>query len=271
MEYKLYQQENMRSAVTHEVTDSMAFIFSRKSPAKESANEDSVMILSCNKNIGVLAITDGMGGLPGGAQASAEALKQLQKRVAASCNESGDLREAILNGVELANQSIINFSTGSATTLVVAEINGSTIRPYHVGDSVLLIVGQRGKIKLQTVAHSPVGYAVEAGVINEQEAMFHHERHLVSNFLGTKEMRIEIGSPIELAPKDTLLLASDGLFDNLTLAEITEVIRKGHLADAANNLISNCEYRMLNKIENLPSKPDDMSFILYRQGSRAKF
>lgn len=271
MEYKLYQQDNMRSAVTHEVADGTAIIFSRKSPAKESANEDSAMILSCNKKTALLAITDGMGGLPGGAQASSEALKQLYKRVSPSCSESGDLRDAILNGVELANQSIIDFSTGSATTLVVAEISGAVIRPYHVGDSVLLIVGQRGKIKLQTVAHSPVGYAVEAGVINENEAMFHHERHLVSNFLGTKEMRIEIGPPVELAPRDTLLLASDGLFDNLTLPEIIEVIRKGPLSDAANNLISNCEYRMLNRLENLPSKPDDMTFILYRHGNKAKF
>jgi protein phosphatase len=271
MEYKLYQKENMRSATAHDVADGTAIVFSRKSPAKETANEDSALILSCNKKTAMLAITDGMGGLPAGAQASAEALKQLHKRVAAACNEDGDLRHAILNGIDLANQSIISFSTGSATTLVVAEINGAIIRPYHIGDSVLLIVGQRGKIKLQTVAHSPVGYAIEAGVIDESEALFHHERHLVSNFLGTNEMRIEIGSPIELAPKDTLLLASDGLFDNLTLPEITEIIRKGPLADAANNLISNCEYRMLNQLDNLPSKPDDMSFILYRHGNKARF
>lgn len=271
MEHYSYQQENMRSAVTHAIADGSIFIFSRKSPAKERPNEDSAVILSCNKKRAMLAIADGMGGLPGGAQASAEALKQLNKRVSASCEDSEDLREAILNGVELANQSILNFSTGSATTIVIAEINGPIIRPYHVGDSVLLVVGQKGKIKVQTVAHSPVGYAVEAGVIDEDEAMFHNERHLVSNFLGAKEMRIEIGSPIELAPRDTLLLASDGLFDNLTLPEITEMIRKGPLSDVANNLISQCEYRMQNRLENTPSKPDDMTFILYRRGKKSKY
>jgi len=271
MESILYQQENMRTAVTHTVADGTAIVFSRRSPDKETPNEDSATIISCDDKTGILAIADGMGGLPGGAQASSEALKQLGKRVSASCDDGTDLRDAILNGVELANKSIINFSTGSATTLVIAEINGSIIRPYHVGDSVLLIVGQKGKVKLQTVAHSPVGYALEAGVINESEAMFHDERHLVSNYLGTNEMRIEIGSPTGLAPRDTLLLATDGLFDNLTLSEITEIIRKGPLSDAANILISNCEYRMLNKLDNHPSKADDLSFILFRHGNKARF
>lgn len=271
MEYKIYQQENMRTAEMLDAADGTAIVFSRRSPEKTTSNEDSVLVLSCNKKTAILAIADGMGGLPGGAQASAEALKKLNKRVSQTCDENADLREAILNGVELANQAILDFSTGSATTLVVAEINGDYVRPYHVGDSVLLIVGQRGKIKLQTVAHSPVGYAVEAGVIDEDEAMFHHERHLVSNYLGTQSMRIEIGSPTELAPRDTLLLASDGLFDNLTLPEITEIIRKGPLSDAANNLISTCEYRMINQLENLPSKPDDLSFILYRHGNKAQY
>ena len=146
MEHKIYQQENMCTADTLDAADGTAIVFSRRSPEKTTSNEDSALVLSCNKKSAMLAIADGMGGLPGGAQASAEALKKLNKRVSQTCDENADLREAILNGVELANQSILDFSTGSATTLVVAEINGNYIRPYHVGDSVLLIVGQRGKI-----------------------------------------------------------------------------------------------------------------------------
>ena len=80
------------------------------------------------------------------------------------------------------------------------EISNGSVRPYHVGDSVILLVGQRGKIKLQTVSHSPVGYAVEAGVLDEVEAMHHQDRHVVSNFIGSPEMRIEVGAPLRLAP-----------------------------------------------------------------------
>ncbi|MEN8164347.1 MAG: ATP-binding protein, partial [Acidobacteriota bacterium] len=47
------------------------------------------------------------------------------------------------------------------------EIDGRSIRPYHVGDSQAVVCGQRGKLKLQTMAHAPVAYAVEAGVLDE--------------------------------------------------------------------------------------------------------
>ena len=142
----------------------------------------------------------------------------------------------------------------------------SYTRPYHVGDSEILVVGQRGRIKLQTVSHSPVGYAVEAGLLTQKEALHHDDRHLVSNLIGSPDMRIEVGSPMVLAPRDTVLLATDGLFDNLTVREIVKMIRAGPLLDAASALIRACESRMQSPGAGTPSKPDDVTFILYRGG-----
>jgi serine/threonine protein phosphatase PrpC len=178
--------------------------------------------------------------------------------------ESGLLREGILNGFELANRAVSALPGGAATTLAVAEIEGRQVRSYHVGDSMILVVGQRGKTKLQTVSHSPVGYAVEAGVLGQDEAMHHEERHLVSNMVGTAEMRIEIGPILELRPRDTLLLASDGLFDNLRMDEIVGLIRKGPLDRVARALIDQCRRRMLEPASGLPSKPDDLTFVAFR-------
>ena len=67
--------------------------------------------------------------------------------------------------------------------------------------------------------------AVESGMLDEDEAVHHEERHLISNVVGADDMRIEIGLSINMAAKDTLLLASDGLFDNLYLNEIIETNR----------------------------------------------
>ena len=133
-----------------------------------------------------------------------------------------DLRAAILNGIEAANQAVRDLGTGAATTLALVEIQDRTIRTYHVGDSEILVTGQRGKVKLQTIPHSPIGYAVEAGLMEEEEAIHHEARHVISNVIGSDQMRIEMGPPTELAPRDTLLLASDGLFDNLFPDEIVE-------------------------------------------------
>jgi serine/threonine protein phosphatase PrpC len=147
---------------------------------------------------------------------------------------------------------------------VVAEIAGNTLRPYHVGDSAMLVVGQRGKVKLQTVSHSPVGYALESGLLEEKEALHHDERHLISNMVGSADMRIEVGSPIRLALRDTVLLATDGLLDNLTLQEIADGIRTGPLAASAQNLARTCLRRMREPEADHPSKPDDVTFLLFR-------
>jgi serine/threonine protein phosphatase PrpC len=146
----------------------------------------------------------------------------------------------------------------------VAEIAGATLRTYHVGDSAILVVGQRGKVKLQTVAHSPVGYAVESGLMGEQEAMHHDERHLISNAVGAADMRIEIGSPLRLAARDTVLLATDGLFDNLEIGEIVEGIRVKPLRVVAEGLAQRVAERMRAPSAGEPSKPDDVTFILFR-------
>ena len=128
----------------------------------------------------------------------------------------------------------------------------------------MLVVGQRGKIKLQTVSHSPVGYALESGLLEEEEALHHDQRHLISNMVGSAEMRIEVGSPIRLAPRDTVLLATDGLLDNLSLQEIVDGIRTGPLVGVVRHLVQNCGQRMREPEGDQPSKPDDVTFLLFR-------
>jgi serine/threonine protein phosphatase PrpC len=119
-------------------------------------------------------------------------------------------------------------------------------------------------VKWQTIPHSPVGFAVEAGVLDEEEAMHHEERHVVSNVVGSAEMRIEIGPEIRLAPRDTVVLASDGLLDNLTMDEIIARVRKGRLDKAVRRLAVDTRRRMTCPEEGQPSKPDDTTIIAYR-------
>lgn len=77
-------------------------------------------------------------------------------------------------------------------------------------------------------------------------------------------MRIEIGSRLPLAPKDTLLIASDGLFDNVLESEIVDIIRTGSVADSLAQLWELTAKRMAGAHKNKPSKPDDFSAILLR-------
>lgn len=261
---RIYLEQDMADADLHRIGLGEAVVHSSRSPDKQTANEDAAALIPFNGASGVLAIADGAGGLRDGAQASALAIEALKAAIHDAADADKDLREAILNGIERANQSVSALGTGAATTLAVVELQDHTVRPYHVGDSMILLTGQMGKIKLQTISHSPVGYALQAGLLDETEAMQHEDRHLISNIIGSSDMRIEVGSTIELAPRDTLLLASDGLFDNLHLEEIVRQVRKGKLPAAAHALVNACRQRMTDAGDNRPSKPDDLTFILFR-------
>lgn len=242
-----------------------AVVFTHRSPTKDGVNEDCAGLIPYDKHSGVLIIADGLGGLPGGSTASKIALRCMQKSIENAAREQAPLREAILDGFEQANKEILAHGSGAATTLAVVEIQQNTIRPYHVGDSMILLSGQRGKRKLQSVAHSPVGYAVESGMLDADEAVHHEERHLVSNVVGAADMRIEIGLAVKIARRDTLILASDGLFDNLYIDEIVELIRKGSIHRAAARLHALTHERMRQKQAQLPSHPDDLTFIVFRR------
>ncbi|WP_437226770.1 PP2C family protein-serine/threonine phosphatase [Planctomicrobium sp. SH661] len=264
-----------------------------KSPGKLTANEDAVGVFPLNSQQGLLMVADGLGGHRGGRRAShlvKTLLNRGAKRItspdpgtamtisgvvpvptqAPKGDEVGqDHRDWILNEIERVNQRLLRSRVGSATTLALVEVNGNRVRSYHVGDSEILIVSQRGRLKFSSISHSPIGYAVESGMLTQEEALFHPDRHLVSNVIGSDQMSVELGPWVTLSPRDTVLLASDGLFDNLMQGEIVDCVRKGKLADCVKSLGELARDRMLVPSLDHPSKPDDLSILAYRRTGSA--
>ena len=188
-------------------------MFSAHSPNKLTVNEDAYAIIPVDAATLILAVADGAGGHPQADVASRLAIQGLFREI----RNGSDLppRVAIINGFEAGQHLIMEQAPRAATTLVVVEITNRTVRTYHAGDSGACVIGGRGKCKMQTVFHSPTGYAVEAGLLTEIQAMHDAARNIVSNTLGALDMSLQIGTAIELAPHDTVVVASDGLFDNL--------------------------------------------------------
>lgn len=242
--------------------------YTDRSPDKETENEDTVAAIPYGDDAVVLAVADGVGGLPAGRRASQTAITKLAETLQAAMTETMLLRTAILDGIEAANQAVLDIGNGAATTMTVVTIEGLIARAYQVGDSEAIIVGQRGRIKSQTMVHSPTGFAVEAGFLGKREALHHEERHLVSNFIGTNDMRIDIGPAVKLRPRDTVLLASDGLTDNIHIDEVINIMRKGPLDKAIESMTRLAHHRMTNESKLQPSKPDDLSVILFRKPHR---
>lgn len=240
-------------------------LVSVRGPGK-AVNEDAAAVVPFGAG-GLIAVADGMGGHAAGARASRTALETLLGRIAEAGQRGEPLRHATLDGIEAANRGVLEMGVGAGTTLAAAIVRDHRARAVHVGDSMVLHVGQRGRIKALTIPHSPTGYAVEAGLMEEGAALLHEERHVITNFVGSEAMRIELGASIPLARRDTLLVASDGLCDNLTLDEIVGFVRRGPLDAAATGMTELARERMRTERAAVPGKPDDLTFLLYRRGA----
>ena len=246
------------------IAGGQAAVHSAARPDRRGRNEDCCAVLPVGDDAAVLVVADGCGGHAGGERASRLAVECLAARVAEAPDRES-LRGAILDGFEEANRAVLALGVGAGTTLVVVEINSGTARTYHAGDSVALVVGQRGRRRLETLSHAPVAHAVEAGLLDEAEALHHEDRTIISNLIGVSDMRVEIGSPLALAPRDTVVLATDGVTDNLELRELVDLVRAGPLEHCARQVVEACRLRMTAVEPGRPSHPDDATFVLYRQ------
>jgi len=239
-------------------------LVSLRNPYGKGINDDSIGVIDLNRGRTLLMVADGAGGTPKGDEASSMVLNDIEKSIKRSLRDrrSVQLRNILLDTIELVNKKLIERGEGGKTTLLACEIEKNRMRAYQVGDCELFVCGQKGREKYHTVSHSPTGFGVEAGFINPAEAMDHPERHLLFNIVGDEEMKIEIGPWVELSPNDTIFLGSDGVFDNVMTDELIEIVRSGPLEEKTDFL-----KEMLQSMgEESPGEFsfDDISFIIYR-------
>jgi len=264
----LFLEESMEQARPLELAHGWVHVYSAPVPGESARNEDSAAVVPLDASILVLALADGAGGHRFGAEASQTAIKALVRTLEDPDERSRSPRERILDGFEAANRDVRELAVGAMTTLTAVLIEEWSVRSFHVGDSPVLLLGQRGKLKAQTIDHTPAGYGLEAGLIDEHEALHHAERHVVTNLVGIEDMRIDMGPELRLAPRDTLVLASDGLTDNLQTGEIVELLRMGNLGRQIELLVESCRVRMLDPEPGHASKPDDLTIVTFRPKKR---
>src|SRR5688572_8907027 len=82
------------------------------SPDKETPNEDGLAILEVDDHRAVLAVADGLGGRPGGAEAAETALAALADAIALR-GDDDSLQPAIMKGFENGNQAVTALGIGA--------------------------------------------------------------------------------------------------------------------------------------------------------------
>jgi serine/threonine protein phosphatase PrpC len=163
----------------------------------------------------LIALADGIGGMPAGELASGIVVRTL-----AALDEDPvgtDALSVLRAATEAANQEILEVSEsdlandGMGTTATALLLSGDQIALLHVGDS-RAYMQRDGELSQLTKDHTFVQNLVDQGLLTPDEARHHPRRSVVTQAL----QGLEYEPTLELQPAhpgDRLLLCSDGLSD----------------------------------------------------------
>jgi serine/threonine protein phosphatase PrpC len=207
----------------------------------DGPNEDSLTVLQGTYThegrllpFALFVVADGMGGYEGGQEASRIAVQTMMHTVLQNIAMGTEMSDhffvdMLIGGVDWANQAIYQRCQAQGlemgTTLTAALVIDMKAHIVNVGDSrTYLFRDSAGLIQI-THDHSLVASLVAFGQITPDEVYTHPERSKVYRCLGhSLDLKIDSFS-IELAPNDSLLLCSDGLWEMVRDPAIERVIR----------------------------------------------
>jgi PPM family protein phosphatase len=226
---------------------------------KRRNNEDNILIFDLHRQTGytagvdvaldvappglLLAVADGMGGHQAGQVASALCVENLPKAFQVAFSRQ-DVRSdgavpAFKEAVEATNQLIFETASrnpeqeGMGTTLTAALLNGKQISIAQVGDSRAYLLGARGLRQL--TQDQTVGNLLADQLGGETDSRL---LDLLVQALGAQagvDVALTRGT---LAPGDSLLLCSDGLYKVVPDVEIARALgRSVSLKEKAEALI----------------------------------
>jgi serine/threonine protein phosphatase PrpC len=182
-----------------------------------------------------------------------------------------------------SNRSI--WSDDQATTVALAVITqqeddkGHMLVYAHVGDSrIYLLRGDEGLKRLteddsiltELVKNHELGetqalridQAIQEDDLSDIELACFQQRNGITQALGdSQSLQVHIAET-PLLPGDRILLCTDGIHDNLTDAEIEDILRKGKRPTAARRLVEQALQRSQEDRTSLRAKADDMSAIV---------
>lgn len=193
-----------------------------------AGNEDQLLIAEP-----LYAVADGMGGHAAGEVASAAAMEALL--VAFDGNPTGP---GLVDAVRDANRAVWEQSResselrGMGTTMTAVALitegdegDKEVLAIAHVGDSRAYLL-RDGELTQVTEDHSVPEELRRAGRLSPEEAAADPRRHVLTRVLGV-DSEVEVDT-FQLVPYrgDRLLLASDGLFGELSDEEIASILRR---------------------------------------------
>jgi len=197
-------------------------------------NEDNYLVRD-----NVFAVADGMGGHQAGEIASELALQASIKNLSKDFSMPDQLKRAF----KKANSQVINRARknmnqfGMGTTLSMSIIDGNDLWVGHIGDSRIYLFSS-GKLTQLTEDHTLVAHLLKNGEINEEEAVNHPKKNVITKAIGSQvKIEPDIFS-VKIKAGDQIVLCSDGLTGMVDDEEIVSVISNSDPEDAVAELVA---------------------------------
>jgi len=170
-------------------------------------NEDRFL---CEPELRLFAVADGIGGLPGGAEAAQTATNALLRDIRATSAPELSQAFAAAQSAVLELSDRLAPDTGLGTTLCAAIIHNKTLRVANVGDSRAYLF-RAGKILLLTYDDTVENDVIRRRSLGEQVEMQERYRNALTRCIG-QPMRLQVEvQEHALEVGDLILICSDGI------------------------------------------------------------
>ena len=207
-------------------------------------NEDQANATVNAKGDIFLIVCDGMGGQNKGELASSIAVSHLIDDFNSSrFLNVFDVKSWLNRHIRAVNRYIYNEARqnalyrGMGTTLTAVVIYKQTIITAQIGDSRLYEI-KHNQLEQLTNDQTYVNYLYNTGQISKEEMATHPRRHMLMNALGTYPS-VEIDITTRPYVNQTLMLCSDGLYNNVSETTIASILKgKDSPEEKVNELIS---------------------------------
>jgi PPM family protein phosphatase len=191
-------------------------------PVREE-NEDTFAATPIGDGAGVgVLVADGMGGLPGGAEAAAAASAAAVAALAAGDGDAAGVDVAVQDGNAAVARLRDDIGGQPGTTLTLAAVHQGRAVIGHTGDSRAYLV-RDGAARVLTTDHSWVGEQVRSGALPAGSERRHPRRNIITMAAMGDAIEPQV-VPVELRAGDILGLCSDGFWEPLEDAHIAALL-----------------------------------------------
>lgn len=199
------------------------------------SQQDAMTAIEISDNCAMFAVCDGMGGMDGGAEASALVCREIDEYVNSKIALSKKLNKPITmlnidNTIVGADMKIVReIGSGSGTTVAAVFIHDDIARISHAGDSRVYAI-KDGELKFVTKDQNMEASLLASGATREVATIY---QNVLENYVGSRKTTVE---KIKVKAFDYILLCTDGLNKHVEDSEIVAHINM-HGLDAADTLL----------------------------------